>query len=140
MQRKGASVIKGILTLALGIVILVAIARGCTSTTTPPQTPTNTPAVTSPPVETKPRLVLNPNWKWKNEEYARYIVGTVKNESTVKADYAQITFTLFDKDGNQVGSTFTNINDLAGGGTWSFKALVFEDSATMAKFSEITAY
>ena len=49
-------------------------------------------------------------------------------------------FDLLDGSGARVGTAFDNIADLKPGETWKFKALVLEDSATTAKFSEATGY
>jgi len=73
-------------------------------------------------------------------EYSRYIVGTVKNSCNKQFSYVQISFNLYDAKANQVGSTFANVNNLEPYGTWRFKALIMEDSATRFKQQEITGF
>lgn len=41
--------------------------------------------------------------------------------------YVQVTINLYDKDGNLIGSTLANVNNLEPGKTWKFKAIVIED-------------
>ena len=70
----------------------------------------------------------------------KYIVGTIKNNGKRTYSYVQVTINLYDDDGAQVGSTLDNINNLEAGGTWRFKAMVFEPDATNYKIKEITGF
>lgn len=79
-------------------------------------------------------------WSTKNDEYTRYVVGKVKNTGSSSISYAQIVFSLFDAEGNQVGTAMDNINNLGAGSTWSFSAVVIEDSAAKVNFSELTGF
>jgi hypothetical protein len=73
-------------------------------------------------------------------DYGWSIVGHVRNNATRTYSYAQISFSLYDKAGNQVGSAFANINNLESGGTWKFEALVAENGATTWKFKELSGF
>lgn len=75
-----------------------------------------------------------------SEGFARYVAGTVKNNSGRKYGYAQVEINLYDKDGNQVGSTLANVNNLEPGATWKFKAIILEDSATSFKVKGVTGF
>lgn len=69
-----------------------------------------------------------------------YIEGTIKNNTDKEKSYVQVTFNLFDKDGNQLGTALANINDLKAGGTWKFKAMGMEKDIAKYELSEITGY
>ena len=88
-------------------------------------------------INSKPELEVI-TWNWRNEEYSRYIVGSVKNNSGKEYSYVQVEFNLYDKSDAQVGTAFTNVNNLEPYGTWKFKALVSEDNATGAKFKGVS--
>ena len=77
-------------------------------------------------------------YKWQYDGGLRYIVGSVRNMSAKQYRYVQVQFTLYDKDGAQVGSALANVNNLEAHGLWKFKAIVLEDSAMKAKFAELT--
>lgn len=68
------------------------------------------------------------------------IVGTVKNNSGKQYSYAQIEFNLYDSDGNQIGSTFDNINNLEPDKAWKFSAIILEENVSEVKFKGITAF
>jgi hypothetical protein len=78
--------------------------------------------------------------KSESSEYSRSIVGKVINNSSKNYGYVQITFKLYDKAGNVVGSTMANMNNLAPGETWKFNAPVFEDNTASYKASELTGF
>lgn len=75
-----------------------------------------------------------------SESYARYVVGTVKNNSSRSYGYVQVEINLYDSGGNQVGSTLDNTNNLEAGGTWKFKALILDDRATSYKVIKVTGF
>ena len=57
--------------------------------------------------------------------YTYNIEGILKNVSGRKLDYAQVSFVIYDINGNNIGSAFDNINYINAGGTWKFKATYF---------------
>lgn len=57
-----------------------------------------------------------------------YIEGTIKNNTDDTYSYVQVSFNLYDEEGNQIGSAWTNINYLQPKGTWKYKAPVFSDN------------
>lgn len=59
------------------------------------------------------------------DTYSLYFEGIVKNNTNKEMSYASITFNLYDKDGNLLGTAIDNINNLKAGGTWKFKAMSF---------------
>ena len=89
----------------------------------------------------KPDLeVQSFEWAHGDDDDLRYIKGVVVNNTDNDYGYVQVEFNLYDKDGNQVGSTFTNVNNLEPHGKWKFSALVNEDSATKAKLKGVNGH
>lgn len=78
----------------------------------------------------------------ETDSMATYIKGVIKNNSGHDISYAQVTFTLYDKDGNQLGTAMDNINDLKKDGTWKFKAMGMNTDGEIASYelSEITGF
>lgn len=74
--------------------------------------------------------------------YSAYITGTLANNSGHDLKYVQVEYVLYDADGAQIGTAFTNTNNLKADGIWKFEALVFEDAESIASFelADVTAY
>lgn len=116
-----------------------------TNKTTPAQqenAPTQNQATRStespkPPEPPKPQLELL-DAKSESEDFARYVVGTIRNNSERSYGYIQVEINLYDDSGAQVGSTLDNANNLEPGGIWKFKALITDDRATKFKVADIT--
>lgn len=81
---------------------------------------------------------LKVDFDWRSEEYSRYLVGTVVNESDRVIHNVAVKFTLTDEDKNLVGDAADYVDSIAPGQTWSFEAYVFEDRAVYARLSEVT--
>ncbi len=99
------------------------------------------------PSETKPKLeVTGTSLSVEYNEYLGYsatITGVAKNTTNKNYSYASIEFTVYDADGNNLGTAWTNINNLASGDTWQFEAslLSFPSSRpTSYKLVDITAW
>lgn len=115
--------------IGIGFVIIIALAiigsLGGDKDTTQPQK--------------KPDLEVIES-KFEKDTFGGYIVGTVKNNTKKQYKYVQVEINLYDKDGNQVGSTMSNVNNLEPGATWKFKAPVFEEKAASFKIKEVTGF
>jgi len=101
-----------------------------TKTTTKNQSSVSVPSSDST-VKELPDLELIGGMKETHDEIIdnrHYIVGSIKNNTSHKYNYVQITFILLDKDKNQIGTAMDNVNYLEPGRTWKFKALVYDDS------------
>lgn len=74
--------------------------------------------------------------------FAYYIEGTVKNNTDKKYSYIQISYNVYDADGNNLGSCLANNNNLAANETWKFKAICSGDTKNIAsyKLDEITGW
>lgn len=104
---------------------------GDTSPSTPPRDYSSKPS--------KPDLEVL-NYSSKSEQYARYVVGTVRNNSDRSYSYVQVEINLLDKSGNVVGSTLANVNNLGPGETWKFKAIILEDEARSFEIKDVTGW
>lgn len=78
----------------------------------------------------------------ESDSFAVYLSGVIKNNSGRDCTYVQVTFNLYDKDGNQIGTALDNINNLEKDGTWKFKAMGMGESGEVAsyKLAEITGF
>ena len=76
------------------------------------------------------------------DTYNCKITGIYTNKSGAKQSYVQVSYTLFDADGNQIGTAFANTNNLEDGGTWKFEASTLKNADEIAswKFSEVSAF
>lgn len=78
---------------------------------------------------------------WKTGEFGiRYVAGTVVNTGKKTYGYVQVEINLYDEQGNQVGSTLANVNNLEPGGRWKFEAIVMEDNASRFKVKGVTGF
>ena len=78
----------------------------------------------------------------ETDQFATYLKGVIKNNSGKDCTYVQVTFNLYDADGNQIGTAIDNINNLETDGTWKFKAMGMDVDGEIAsyKLAEITGY
>ena len=94
--------------------------------------------------ESKPARALEyqDDANWKRGEYGNiFIAGTVKNESAKSYRYAQISFNLLDKNGNQIGNAFANVTGLEPGRAWKFEAVVAKtDGLHTFEFHEVKGW
>lgn len=89
-------------------------------------------------------LVLEDGHTGAADEYGMsyYINGYVKNNSDKEYSYVQITFNVYDSEGNTVGSCLANNSGLEANGRWKFEAFCSGDanSITSYKLDELTGY
>lgn len=74
-----------------------------------------------------------------SDGYFSYVVGHVINNSSKTYSYVQVTVGLYNGD-VLVGSTLDNVNNLAPGSTWEFKAIITDDRANQFKIEEVTGW
>jgi hypothetical protein len=75
----------------------------------------------------------------KSEQFASYITGKIRNNSSKTYSYAQVSINLYNGE-SLVGSTLDNINNLGPNEVWEFKALVLGDNTTSYKIIEVTGF
>lgn len=117
------------------VIALVAGTQGGNSTTD--GNSINTPTSQTTPTQEKFSLVDS---EGSYDGFAYYVTGTIKNNTDKEYSYAQVTFTLYDADGAQIGTAMANINNLEANGTWKFRALGGTQEAASYKLSEITGW
>jgi len=122
-------------TLAMILLALCACSWliGSNKTPTPP---TNSSSGAS----TGNGLVVTDHASTTGDYGLRYVTGTVVNQSKKNYGYAQVQINLYDDAGAQVGSTMANVNNLAAGGTWKFKAPILEDACKKYKIKDVTGF
>lgn len=78
----------------------------------------------------------------ETDQFATYLKGVIKNNSGKDCTYVQVTFNLYDAEGNQIGTALDNINNLEADGTWKFKAMGIDVDGEISsyKLAEITGY
>lgn len=71
----------------------------------------------------------------------KYIEGILKNNTgeDIK-NYIDMSFTLYDADGNMVGTAYANGNVLKDGGTWKFEAIVLEENVVDFELDNINSF
>lgn len=74
------------------------------------------------------------------DDYSTKITGTLTNNTDKEIGYLQISYTLYDADGAQVGSAFANVNNLEAGGVWKFEAVSFESGVADYKLADVTGF
>lgn len=74
-----------------------------------------------------------------SDEYSRYVVGRVKNNTDKVYSYVQVEVNLYKGD-SLVGSTLDNVNNLEPGKVWEFKAPILEDESDKFRIVNVTGY
>ena len=77
-----------------------------------------------------------------SDGYFYYIEGYIKNDSSYKYSYIQITFNTYDSEGNTLGTCLANNSGLEADGRWKFKAICTSNAKEIAnyKFDEISKW
>lgn len=103
-KKQNKPIIKKTMILIIALLIIVAIAGANQS-------------------EKKENLVLVSSEMNYDGYSTTYIEGTIENKSDKEYSYAQVTFNLFDAEGNQLGTAVANINNLQPNASWKYKAI-----------------
>ena len=75
----------------------------------------------------------------ESDGYTNYVVGHIRNNTDKTYSYVQVDINLYSGD-TQVGSTLDNVNNLAPGATWEFKAVVLENNADKFEIVNISGF
>lgn len=89
---------------------------------------TNSNSKISKDVPKEEKFILESSELTHGDWGSAYIEGTIKNNTDDTYSYVQVTFNLYDEEGNQIGTAWTNINYLQPKGTWKYKAPAFADN------------
>ena len=127
------------------LAVLIVAAIGSASSGSSPKQPAVSGAISSPaPTGTGEAAGSNANAQMpdlelvdnavgeERDNFSLYLTGTVRNNRDKDYSYAQITFNLYDAEGNQIGTAVDNINNFKAGGTWKFKAMALESVDAIA--------
>lgn len=76
------------------------------------------------------------------DAYSCKISGVYTNKAGKDLNYVQVSYNLFDADGNQIGTALANTNNLADGGTWKFEAFgsAVVDEVASYKIGDVTGF
>lgn len=91
-------------------------------------------------IEVRGLVLLRKTVAGSRDKFGGEITGIVVNRRRRKVDYAQISFNLYDDNGNQVGTALANITNLKPGGRWKFTARGFGKEFATYKFAELTGF
>lgn len=71
-----------------------------------------------------------------------YIEGTIKNNTDKTYSYLQVTYNVYDSQGNNLGTCLANNNNIEANGTWKFKAICSGEAKNISsyKLAEITGW
>jgi len=132
--------------LIAGEVVPPPVTPTPSATAATPETPVPTPTP-KPPTPTSPPykrcfgdLCLEETHSTTDEYRIQYIVGTIVNTGRWTYSYVQVEINLYDAQGNLVGSTLDNVNNLGPGGRWKFKAVILEKGVAKYTIMNITGF
>lgn len=106
----------------------------------------NTPTKPIEPEKPTAKLTVdNSSLDYEVEYIAGYyyitITGTALNTYNKTISYAQVTFSIFDSSGAQIGNALDNISNLAANTPWKFSALgVLDSTPSSFRLAEITVF
>lgn len=89
-------------------------------------------------IEESPKYEFTEGPILRSEGYGiYYIEGILRNNTEFDKDYIQVTFTLYDEAGNNIGWALANTGNLKTYGTWKFKAYCFSNSNSVIHHFDI---
>lgn len=76
------------------------------------------------------------------DAYSTKISGILTNNTNDQLSYVQVSYNLFDADGNQIGTALANTNNLAADGTWKFEAagMTAVDKVANYKLGDVSGF
>lgn len=131
LKHTGLRVVLGILIVFVGIGIIASSGN----------TTTNESNTGVKKVQTQEKFTLVSDEMNTNSLGTCYIEGTIQNNTNKTYSYAQVTFNIFDAEGNQLGTAVDNINNFQANGTWKYKAMgLTTEKVASYEFVEITGW
>ena len=129
---------KRLCTLIGGIVVIVILCAACSSSNSTNNVPSSDQESSTKKSEEQYEFTEKPTLVY--EDYTNKIVGIIKNNSGSDKGYIQISFTLYDADGNNIGTALANTNNLKDGGTWKFEAIALENDVKSFELDEVSGF
>lgn len=76
------------------------------------------------------------------DAYSTKISGILTNNTNDQLSYVQVSYNLFDADGNQIGTALANTNNLDADGTWKFEAtgMTAVDKVANYKLGDVSGF
>lgn len=76
------------------------------------------------------------------DAYSTKISGILTNNTNDQLSYVQVSYNLFDADGNQIGTALANTNNLDADGTWKFEAtgMTAVDKVASYKLGDVSGF
>lgn len=91
-------------------------------------------------------IVGETNCTYDYNEYLGYtceITGILKNNTSLSYSYVNIEFSVYDEDGNNLGTALDSVNNIGSGETWSFSATLLDFPSSRPasyRLKDITAF
>lgn len=133
LKHSGFRIVLGIIFVCIGLSVIF----GVDTTTNTSQENNSNSQVT----QAKEKFTLVSSEMTTDSIGSCYIEGTIQNNTNKNYNYAQVTFNIYDKDGNQLGTAVDNINNFQANGTWKYKAMgLTTEKVSRYEFVEITGW
>lgn len=135
-------IISAISLVIIFIVIIGLVASYSSSKEITAPAPSTSPAPTTKQKNNEKYSLIESNISSESNEFSTYIEGRIKNNQNKELSYIQVTFSIYDADGNTIGTCIDNQNTLDAYGTWKFKAICIEDVSNVSRYElkEITGW
>ena len=133
-MKNGTSYISSIL---LGAAIIISVCSCGKKDSTPPPPPASSGVQTNDPSKNGYLTLLDFKIA-RNKAGNLALTGSVSNSSTEITPHAVATFKLLDKDGKEIGETVVTVDNLQAQFSWTFEAVLTNESTTSAKFIGFT--
>lgn len=131
LKHNGLRIVIGIILIFIGLGVIFSVD---TTTNTSQENNSNTQV-------TQEKFTLVSSEMTSDSIGSCYIEGTIQNNTNKNYNYAQVTFNIYDKDGNQLGTAVDNINNFQANGTWKYKAIgLTTEKVSRYEFVEITGW
>ena len=139
-NKKQSHLTRNIIIAVVVVIVLLAMASGNNNNNTTPVSNNNSnEGVNNVNNNVEQEKFTVTEHSTTNDGYWTYVVGTVKNNTNKNYSYVQIEISLYDAEGNLIGSALDNINNFEPNGTWKFKAMATEDFSTY-KIKDVTGW
>ena len=147
-KKQGMKTWQAVLIVFLALVLIGGLAGGSGSKDEAPtqsdqvvENETNT-TTEEPKEEKQEKYTIEGDITESKDKYSLNLEGILRNNTDRDLNYIQISFNVYDKDGNLLGTALDNANHLKAGGTWKFKAVYFssDNEADHWELAEVSGF
>ncbi len=121
-EKKKGGKLKFIIIAVVVVITIGVIAGGQGKKSSDSGSASSEPAATTQAQTEKKEKYSISDESVTSDNYSYKISGILTNNTDAQVGYIQISYVLYDKDGNQLGTAFANTNNLKAGGTWKYEA------------------